>query len=243
MTTATLADMRHRADYHGAAGRDRWTVRHVHAFVSATLTRTLAASAPSAAVLDAGCGEQPFRGLVEAAGRTYVGMDVAQNGRGSVDILSTLEDAPAFDAPFPIVLCTEVIEHVVDVDAAFAGLRRACVPGATVVMTAPFVFPLHMEPFDFRRLTLDGIERLASRHGFVVESAARLGSGADVLSTLLSDASYLPTTDSLYARAKVRAARAVTAAALGVLNASFASSNMTMNSNLYLTNGVVLRAA
>jgi 2-polyprenyl-3-methyl-5-hydroxy-6-metoxy-1,4-benzoquinol methylase len=78
----------------------------------------------SGAVLDVGCAEQPFRPLVEASGRRYVGMDVVQNSTRSVELVSTLEDAPAPLEPFAAILCTEVLEHVVDIDAAFAGLRR-----------------------------------------------------------------------------------------------------------------------
>lgn len=223
-------------------GSDCWTVRQVRLWVSAALPAIIASGGPGAAVLDAGCGAQPFRSLVERAGGRYVGMDATQNAAGSVEILSTLEATPRFDAAFPIVLCTEVMEHVADVDAAFAGLRRACTAGGVVVMTVPFLFPLHMEPYDFRRLTLHGVRQLATRHGFHVESSERLGSATDVLSTMLADVSILPTTRSVYARIKVRAARALKAAAIRAIQSPFARSNVAMHSNLYLTNGVILRA-
>jgi 2-polyprenyl-3-methyl-5-hydroxy-6-metoxy-1,4-benzoquinol methylase len=113
---------RHRRDYADAAGRDRWTVRAVNAWVGATLPPLLAAAPRSAAVLDVGCAEQPFRALIESSGRRYVGMDVVQNRTRSVDIVSTLEEAPSPAEPYGAILCTEVLEHVADIDAAFAGL-------------------------------------------------------------------------------------------------------------------------
>lgn len=241
MTSGTLSDFQHRADYDVADGSARWTARHVGSWVAHTLPRVLA-TAGDGAVLDAGCGAQPFRGLIEREGRRYVGMDAVQNQNGSVEILSALEDAPAFAVPFPVVLCTEVLEHVVDIDQAFGGLRRACAPGGDVVMTVPFVYPLHMEPYDFRRLTLHGIERLAHAHGFTLASSERLGTGSDVLATMLADVSVLPTTGSLYARAKVRALRAVKMACIAALDSSLVRGNIAMNSNFYLTNGVVLRS-
>ena len=238
---AALSAFEHRRDYDAAAGRDRWEVRAVNAWVRATLPDLLSAADRAAAVIDVGCGEQPFRPLIESSGRRYIGMDVVQNSQRSVDIVSTLEEAPATRSG-AVVLCTEVLEHVVDIDAAFAGLRRLTAAGGAVVLTVPFMFPLHMEPYDFRRLTRHGVERLAAAHGFRVETAARLGGLPDVLATLCADASILPTTRSLVAKAKVGALRLAVAAAVRLLDSGRWSRGIAVNSNCYLGNGIVLRA-
>ena len=112
-----------------------------------------------------------------------------------------------------------------------------------MVLTVPFVFPLHMEPYDFRRLTLHGVQRLAADHGFRVEASTRLGRLPDVLATLISDASILPTSRSLVAKAKVGVLRL--AAGRAGAPARFADAGrrrIVVNSNCYLSNGVVLRA-
>jgi hypothetical protein len=144
---------------------------------------------------------------------------------------------------FPAILCTEVLEHVVDIDAGFAGLRRLAAPRGVVVLTVPFVFPLHMEPYDFRRLTVHGIERLAADHGFRVESATRLGRLPEVLATLVADASILPASRSLYSKVKVGALRAASGGLVRLLDSKALSRSVVINSNCYLSNGVVLRAA
>jgi hypothetical protein len=243
--TASLsnpASFTHRASYANATGRDAWTVRSVGAWVSETLPR-LAASAASGPLLDVGCAEQPFRPLVESSGRRYVGMDVVQNRACSVDIVTTLEDAPAPAVGYPLILCTEVLEHVADIDAAFAGLRRLATTGGLVAITVPFIFPLHMEPYDFRRLTLHGIARLADAHRFAIVEHARLGSATDVLAMLVADLSILPASRSFVARAKVGVLRAVAAAAVRLLDAPALSRGVAINSNTYATSAVVLRAA
>lgn len=237
-----LSTFRHRVDYADAVGRDRWTVRAVNAWVQAALPPLLAAAPHQAAVLDVGCAEQPFRALVEAHGQRYVGMDVVQNRSHSVDIVSTLEEVPAPAEPYGVVLCTEVLEHVKNIDAAFAGLRRVTAIGGAVVTTVPFVFPLHMEPYDYRRLTLHGIQQLAADHGFVVEKADRLGRLPEVLAMLMSDASILPVSRSVVAKAKVAALRFAAAAMVRRLDSSALSRGVAINSNCYLSNGVVLRA-
>ena len=237
-----LSSFRHRRDYDDDAGRDRWTVRGVNTWVRAALPPLLAAANRSGAVLDVGCAEQPFRPLIESSGQRYVGMDVVQNRMRSVDIVSTLEDASSPAEAYPVILCTEVLEHVADIDAAFAGLRRLIAPGGAVVLTVPFVFPLHMEPYDFRRLTLHGVQRLAADHGFTVEASMRLGRLPDVLATLIADASILPTSRSLYAKAKVGLLRLAAAAIVRLLDSNTWSQAIEINSNCYLSNGVVLRA-
>jgi hypothetical protein len=214
----------------------------VNAWVLESLPPLLASGPRSRAVLDVGCGEQPFRPLVESSGRKYVGMDVEQNRTRSVDILSTLEEAPSPAEAYPVILCTEVLEHVADIDAAFAGLRRLVEADGVVVLTVPFVFPLHMEPYDFRRLTLHGVRRLAADHGFRVEATARLGRLPDVLAMLIADASILPTSRSLYAKAKVGLLRLAAVAMVRLLDSRTWSRGIVVNSNAYLSNGVVLRA-
>ncbi len=240
--TATLSSFSHRHDYQEAAGRDRWTVRVVNAWVRSTLPPMLATAQGTGVVLDVGCAEQPFRPLIESAGRRYVGMDVVQNSQRTVDILSTLEAAPSPARAYAVILCTEVLEHVVDIDAAFAGLRRLSAPGGAVVLTVPFVFPLHMEPYDFRRLTLHGVQQLAAAHGFSVETAVPLGPLPIVLATLIEDASILPTSQSLLAKVKVGVMRFAARALVRLLDSAMWSNGIVVNSNCYLSNGVVLRA-
>jgi len=240
--SVALSSFRHRRDYADDAGRDRWTVRAINAWVNAVLPPLLQAATGFRAVLDVGCAEQPFRALMESQGQRYVGMDVVQNRTQSVDIVSALEDVPSPAEPFGVVLCTEVLEHVTDIGAAFAGLRRVTAIGGVVVATVPFVFPLHMEPYDYRRLTLHGLERLAADHGFVVERSERLGTLPHVLATLLADASILPESRSLFAKAKVAVLRVAFAALIRLFDSSWLSRGIAVNSNSYLSNGVVLRA-
>jgi SAM-dependent methyltransferase len=241
VTASDLSAFAHRLSYDGETGRDRWEVRIVNAWVRATVPPLLASVAPGP-VIDAGCGEQPFRPLIEAHARQYVGMDAVQNSSRSVAVLSDLESVPVASPCYPVVLCTEVLEHVVDIDRSFAGLRRLTAPGGCVVLTVPFIYPVHMEPFDFRRLTEYGIAQLAAAHGFDVVSFERLGRTTDGLATLLEDVSVLPATLAPYDRVKARLLRMVKSWLVRMLDSPWLSDHVTINSHYYLSNGVVLRA-
>lgn len=238
---AELSAFQHRKSYEAATGRDRWTVRLVNEWIASTLPPLLA-RVRQGAVLDVGCGEQPYRALVEGCGRQYVGMDVVQNSTRSVNVVAPLETVPRPEQPYAAVLCTEVLEHVYDIDLAFEGLRRLVAPGGLAVLTVPFVFPLHMEPHDFRRLTPHGIARLADDHGFGVEAITRLGGAVEAVATLVADASILPATRAAFDRVKARVLRMAAARLISWLQAPALSRRVAINSNSYLSNGVVLRA-
>lgn len=236
-----LAAFEHRASYHDADGRDRWEVRAVNGWVSSTVPRVLA-DAPDGPVLDVGCGEQPFRPLIESIRRSYVGMDVVQNASGSVTVFGDLEHVESTTERYPVVMCTEVLEHVVDVDLAFRGLRRLTTDGGLAMLTVPFLFPVHMAPYDFRRLTEYGIARLAADHGFTVVSCVRLGSAADAVATLMSDVSVLPAARTFRSRVKTGILRAAKSWIVRQLDRPSLHDHVAINSNFYLSNGVVLQA-
>ncbi len=88
-------------------------------------------------------------------------------------------DYPEFDlcAPltvedrFDVVICEQVIEHVVDPGAAVRNLLELCVPGGQVVVSTPFLIRVHeiwgMQ--DYWRFTPRGLRTLLERAGLVVD--------------------------------------------------------------------------
>jgi hypothetical protein len=241
VTHAGVSTFEHRASYADVDGRDRWEVRAVNRWLTATLP-AIAAGAPPGPVLDVGCGEQPFRPLVEAQRRAYVGMDIVQNSSATVATLGDLEHAEAPSSPYAIVLCTEVLEHVFDVSLSFRGLRRLTMTGGLVMITVPFLFPEHMDPDDFRRLTEHGVAQLARDHGFSVVSSQRLSSAPEVIATMLADVSVLPSGPTFRSRIKARVLRAAKAWLVSRLASSSLADHVHINSNLYLSSGIVLKA-
>ena len=148
---------------------------------------------------------------------------------------------PAAGPRYPVVLCTEVLEHVADIDRSFAGLRRLTAPGGCVVLTVPFIYPVHMAPFDFRRLTQYGIAQLADATASTSCRSSASAATTDGLATLLEDASVLPATPAPYNHAKARLLRMAKSWLVRMLDSPWLSDHVTINSHYYLSNGVVLR--
>jgi SAM-dependent methyltransferase len=93
-----------------------------------------------------------------------VGIDVAPGP--SVDVVIDADRRwPLDDASFDAVLCTQVLEHVVDIDHTLSEIRRVLRPGGRVIITVPFIYNEHDPRHDYRRLSRQGVEALiASRY-------------------------------------------------------------------------------
>ena len=58
---------------------------------------------------------------------------------------------------YDVVLCEQVLEHVVDPWRAAKTLHDLCVPGGHVVVSTPFLIRVHPTPLDLWRFTEDGL--------------------------------------------------------------------------------------
>jgi SAM-dependent methyltransferase len=98
---------------------------------------------PCEAFLDAGCGDGRY--LAALAGELparRAGVDLSERiletarARVAADLRqANLEALPFDDGEFDLVLCSQVIEHVLDADAGIAELARVLRPGGTLVIS------------------------------------------------------------------------------------------------------------
>jgi len=129
------------------------------------IRRALTECQPGVVLLDLGCGTRPFRDLYERCATLCIGTDVpfSQHDMSAVDVYSIAHALPFGDAVFDIVLCTEMLEHVPDPEAVLSEIQRVLKPGGCLIMTTPFLVPLHEEPYDFFRYTSHGLRHLCAR--------------------------------------------------------------------------------
>ncbi len=161
---------------------DYFILSHITAFVGEQVPLAVRTGTK---VLDIGCGEQPLRERVEALGGIYTGADIAQNSTTTVDCICPITSIPLPDASVDVILCTEVMEHVPETEEAFVEMARVLRPGGTLILTTPFLYPLHEEPHDFVRLTPYQIERGARLAGLEVVSMEKAGNEVEVVASYL----------------------------------------------------------
>jgi SAM-dependent methyltransferase len=82
---------------------------------------------------------------------------------------------PFADRAFDGGVCTEVLEHVSDARLLLRELARVLKPGATLLVSVPFIFHYHADPRDFLRFTPPGLAAELERAGFQVEFIGGIG--------------------------------------------------------------------
>ncbi len=141
-------------------------------------------------VLDIGCGHRPYRELFP--GSQYLGMDMPVSyGEGSSpDAWASAAALPFADGSFDCVVCTEVLEHLEDPARAVNEMRGVLRPGGCLLLSSPFIWPLHEQPRDFLRYTRFGLESLLMENGLEVVATIKRGGFWSVMVQLASDRYY-----------------------------------------------------
>lgn len=135
---------------------------------------------PGSKVLDAGAGDSKYRPFF--AHCEYKTQDFCQY-QGAVvgyiqpiDFVSDITAIPQPDQSFDAILCTEVIEHVVDPLKAVLELARLLKPGGKLLLTSPLLSHLHMEPYHYYGgFTHYWYEHWLPKAGFVIDSITPVG--------------------------------------------------------------------
>ncbi len=103
-------------------------------------------------ILDVGCGKKPYKSWFSKPLEAYVGIDITPGD--TVDlVIDPTQEWDLKDNYFDVVLCTQVLEHVVDLNLTLSEIDRVLKPGGIVLFTFPFLYNEHGIPHDYRRFT------------------------------------------------------------------------------------------
>jgi len=121
-------------------------------------------------LLDFGCGSKPYRTLFEVD--EYIGLDYENEGHPhseeQIDIFYDGGKLPFKDAEFDYILCTEVFEHLFDLDDKLVEFNRVLKSTGLLFVTCPFVWNEHEVPYDFARYTTFALNHKFKNKGFEV---------------------------------------------------------------------------
>ena len=126
-------------------------------------------------LIDIGCGNKPYEEMFAGHISEYIGCDIVQSSENRVDVLCEATSIPLPNATFDTVLCSQVIEHVVDHRGLLREAFRLLRSSGILILSGPMYWPLHEEPFDFFRFTEHGLRYLLSDAGFEVDQIKRNG--------------------------------------------------------------------
>ena len=138
-------------------------------------------------LLDVGCGSKPYRSLFSVD--AYVGLDIDSDISRQRNIADHFYDGHVFpfaDGSFDSVLCNQVLEHVFNPDEFLGEIARVLRPGGKLLLSVPFVWDEHEQPYDYARYSSFGLSALMEKQGFRVVKHKKLGADPSVLCQLIN---------------------------------------------------------
>lgn len=160
--------------FHFGGWRTAWAVLwNPFFFIRKNLFKNINELAPllTGRVLDFGCGAKPYRSSFVNCDE-YIGCDIAMSGHSheneDVDCFYDGKTLPFQDESFDGIFSSEVFEHIFNLEEIIRELNRVLKPGGQMLITVPFVWNEHEQPYDFARYTSFGISDLLQRNGFEI---------------------------------------------------------------------------
>ena len=134
-------------------------------------------------VLDVGCGNGAL--LSQVRNRMPIscaGVDLSEAVLASnrerfpqIQFHSLDISRAALEAKFDVVICSEVLEHIADVQSALANLRRMCERYLLITVPRGPVFPIDKAMGHVRHFTENSLTQLLTSHGLQVLSFQEWG--------------------------------------------------------------------
>lgn len=134
-------------------------------------------------LLNAGCGDITYEFIYKDLVQSQIRFDWPNtvHDKSLIDVYGSVTDLPFADRSFDVILCTEVLEHVNEPKHTLNEFYRVLKPGGYVILSVPFLYQMHEQPYDFFRYTYYGLNYLFTGSGFKVISCKARGEIAAVL--------------------------------------------------------------
>jgi SAM-dependent methyltransferase len=148
------------------------------------LWREIEAASPmlTGDLLDVGCGTKPYQALFKV--HSYTGLEIDTPVARQRDVAEAYYDGKSFpfdDASFDAVLCNQVFEHVFTPDDFLREISRVLRSQGRLLLTVPFVWDEHEQPYDYARYSSFGLRALLERNDFQIVQQRKILADASLL--------------------------------------------------------------
>jgi len=119
--------------------------------------------------LDIGCGGRHYEPLCNS--KKYIGIEIdSEDNRRTkkADFYYDGNILPFKDNFFDSIISNQVFEHVFNPNLFMTEAYRVLKPGGMMLLTAPFMWDEHEQPFDFARYTSFGLQSILEKNGFEI---------------------------------------------------------------------------
>ena len=140
------------------------------------------ASSMNGRVLDVGCGRKPYREMFLT--NEYVGLEIdtiENRANKQADFFYDGNSFPFAGHSFDGVVCNQVLEHVFTPDRFLGEIYRVLKLDGLLLLTVPFVWDEHEQPWDYARYSSFGLKSLLEKNGFEVLQQQKINADVRVL--------------------------------------------------------------
>jgi SAM-dependent methyltransferase len=142
-------------------------------------------------ILDVGCGQKPYEKLFRSS--HYIGLEIdsldnRQNKKA--DFFYDGNTFPFQDSEFDGIIVNEVFEHVFNPSEFLREINRVLKPEGLLLMTVPFCWDEHGQPYDYARYSSFGLIATVEKQGFKVIEARKSMNDIRTIFQLLNEYIY-----------------------------------------------------
>ena len=128
-------------------------------------------------LLDAGCGNKPYKGIFADKVEKHVGLDIGSAlVNETLDVYGHIMDLPFKDESFSAILCTEALQCVPAPQKVLLEFLRVLKKNGVLILTTTQMWHITNAPYDCYRYTEYGLKYLANSAGFTLLYHKKLGS-------------------------------------------------------------------
>lgn len=148
----------------------------------------------SGKTLDVGCGTKPYEKYFNSS--EYIGLEIESTihkDYTKADVFYSGGKFPFSDEEFDSVVTNQVLEHVFEPGSFLSEINRVLKKKGTLLLTVPFSWDEHEQPFDYARYSSFGLKHLLTKNGFEIVSNIKSANNITAIFQLLNGYIYKKT--------------------------------------------------
>ncbi len=188
--------------------------------------------------LDVGCGTKPYQQLFKSD--EYIGLEYdtgIDNIKKKADYYYDGKVFPFGDNEFDSIITNQVLEHIFSPNDFLREINRVLKTNGKLLITVPFVWDEHEQPFDYARYSSFGLKSLLNDNGFEILESKKSVNDFRVLAQLFNAYIYKITNRNVLLKNFALILVMAPVTVLGILLAKI----LPTNNDLYLDNIVLAK--
>ncbi len=138
-------------------------------------------------VLDVGCADKTLKSFI-SKNCEYIGLDYYKTSTSlygsKPEIYGDAQTLPFKDNIAETITLLEVLEHLPDPNNAISEAYRVLKKDGLLIVTVPFLYPIHDAPYDFQRWSKYGLHQLFARNNFSINKEEYRGKPSETAALL-----------------------------------------------------------